>query len=87
MLFEISKASCLLDWQDSKIETYQKMWRYMDSKRQVSFVSTYDDGIKKVLDSNYAFLMESTSLDYVVQRNCNLTQVIPYSVFFFCLNN
>ena len=24
---------------------------------------------------NYAFLMESTMLDYVVQRDCNLTQI------------
>ena len=39
------------------------------------FVKDYDDGIRRVKRGNYAFLMESTMLDYVVQRDCNLTQV------------
>lgn len=38
-------------------------------------MATYEDGIKRVLDGNYAFLMESTMLDYAVQRDCNLTQI------------
>ena len=32
-------------------------------------------GIEKVLNENYAFFAESTTIDYVVQRNCELTQV------------
>ena len=39
------------------------------------FVKDYDDGIRRVKRGNYAFLMESTMLDYVVQRDCNLTQI------------
>nr|XP_053653425.1 glutamate receptor ionotropic, kainate 2-like [Cherax quadricarinatus] len=62
-------------WTDSKNETYQKMWRYMESKRPSVFVPTIEDGVKRVLQGNYAFLMESTMLDYTIQRNCNLTQV------------
>lgn len=62
-------------FQDSKIGIYQKMWRYMESKRPSVFVSSYDEGIKRVLEGNYAFLMESTMLDYAVQRDCNLTQI------------
>lgn len=57
------------------IETYKKMWRFMDSKKQSSFVKTYQEGIQKVLQGNYAFLMESTMLDYIIQRDCNLTQI------------
>ena len=60
---------------DSRIETYQKMWRYMESKKPSVFVSTYEEGTKRVMEGNFAFLMESTTLDYVVQRNCNLTQI------------
>ena len=60
---------------DSRIETYQKMWRYMESKKPSVFVSTYEEGTKRVMKGNFAFLMESTTLDYVVQRNCNLTQI------------
>jgi hypothetical protein len=51
------------------------MWKFMDSKKSSVFVSTYDEGVKRVLEGNYAFLMESTMLDYAVQRDCNLTQI------------
>ncbi|XP_071549118.1 glutamate receptor ionotropic, kainate 2-like isoform X2 [Panulirus ornatus] len=68
-------GSTMAFFRDSKIETYQKMWRYMESKRPSVFVPTIDDGVKRVLEGNYAFLMESTMLDYTIQRNCNLTQV------------
>jgi hypothetical protein len=57
------------------IETYKKMWRFMENKKPSVFVSTYEEGIRKVLEGNYAFLMESTMLDYIVQRDCNLTQI------------
>lgn len=57
------------------VETYKKMWRFMENKKPSVFTSTYEDGIARVLQGNYAFLMESTMLDYVVQRNCNLTQI------------
>ncbi|CAG0900832.1 unnamed protein product, partial [Cyprideis torosa] len=62
-------------FRDSKIETYQKMWRFMENRKPSVFVETYEEGIRRVLEGNYAFLMESTMLDYVGQRNCNLTQI------------
>ncbi|KAG5677547.1 hypothetical protein PVAND_007299 [Polypedilum vanderplanki] len=68
-------GSTMTFFRDSKIGIYQKMWRFMESKKPSVFVSTYEDGIKRVLQGNYAFLMESTMLDYAVQRDCNLTQI------------
>ncbi|CAL4124820.1 unnamed protein product, partial [Meganyctiphanes norvegica] len=68
-------GSTMAFFRDSKIETYQKMWRYMESKRPSVFVPHIEHGVKKVLEGNYAFLMESTMLDYTIQRNCNLTQI------------
>ncbi|KAK8390471.1 hypothetical protein O3P69_010275 [Scylla paramamosain] len=68
-------GSTMAFFRDSKIETYQNMWRYMESKRPSVFVSTIEEGVDRVLKGNYAFLMESTMLDYTIQRNCNLTQV------------
>lgn len=47
----------------------------MESKKPSVFVKTYEEGINRVLEGNYAFLMESTMLDYAVQRDCNLTQI------------
>ncbi|CAH2002859.1 unnamed protein product [Acanthoscelides obtectus] len=68
-------GSTMTFFRDSKIGIYQKMWRFMESKKPSVFVKTYEDGIKRVLEGNYAFLMESTMLDYAVQRDCNLTQI------------
>ncbi|XP_066250744.1 glutamate receptor ionotropic, kainate 2-like isoform X9 [Euwallacea similis] len=71
----LESGSTMTFFRDSMIETYKKMWRFMENRKPSVFVPTYEEGIKKVLEGNYAFLMESTMLDYVVQRDCNLTQI------------
>ncbi|XP_050521197.1 glutamate receptor ionotropic, kainate 2-like isoform X3 [Daktulosphaira vitifoliae] len=70
----LHSGSTMSFFRDSKIPVYQKMWKFME-KHQSVFVSSYDEGTKKVLEGNYAFLMESTMIDYAVQRDCNLTQI------------
>lgn len=69
------RSNFLFFFKDSKIGIYQKMWRFMESKKPSVFVPSYEEGVKRVLEGNYAFLMESTMLDYAVQRDCNLTQI------------
>uniref|UniRef100_A0A336LKS7 CSON010117 protein n=1 Tax=Culicoides sonorensis TaxID=179676 RepID=A0A336LKS7_CULSO len=71
----LSGGSTMTFFRDSKIGIYQKMWRFMESRKPSVFVQTYEEGIRRVLEGNYAFLMESTMLDYAVQRDCNLTQI------------
>ena len=61
--------------QESSIPTYQRMWNYMEDKEPSVFVKTSTEGIERVLDGNYAFLMESTMIDYQMQRYCDLMQV------------
>ncbi|XP_025161126.1 glutamate receptor ionotropic, kainate 2 isoform X2 [Harpegnathos saltator] len=68
-------GSTMTFFRDSKIGIYQKMWRFMESRTSSVFVQTYEEGVKRVLEGDYAFLMESTMLDYAVQRDCNLTQI------------
>ncbi|XP_064212113.1 glutamate receptor ionotropic, kainate 2 isoform X2 [Tribolium castaneum] len=68
-------GSTMTFFRDSKIGIYQKMWRFMESRKPSVFVKTYEEGVQRVLEGNYAFLMESTMLDYAVQRDCNLTQI------------
>ena len=51
------------------------MWKYMEETKPSMFVKDYERGIERVKRGGYAFLMESTMLDYVVQRDCNLTQI------------
>uniref|UniRef100_H0X0X5 Glutamate receptor n=36 Tax=Amniota TaxID=32524 RepID=H0X0X5_OTOGA len=62
-------------FQKSKISTYDKMWAFMSSRRQSVLVKSNEEGIQRVLTSDYAFLMESTTIEFVTQRNCNLTQI------------
>ncbi|XP_028968488.1 glutamate receptor ionotropic, kainate 2 [Galendromus occidentalis] len=70
----LDSGSTMTFFRDSKLELYRKMWRYMKNRPSV-FVSTYEEGVERVLQGNYAFLMESTMLDYKVQRDCNLTAI------------
>ncbi|XP_041979927.1 glutamate receptor ionotropic, kainate 3-like isoform X2 [Aricia agestis] len=55
---------------------YQKMYRYLDSHPEL-WTKTNDEGLMRVKSDkeNYAFLMESTSIEYVVERNCDVAQV------------
>lgn len=46
----------------------------MDNAKEV-LTGSNDEGIKKVLNGNYAFLMESSSIEYIQERECNLSQI------------
>lgn len=37
--------------------------------------STNAEGVERVEKENYAFLMESTTIEYITERRCSLTQV------------
>jgi hypothetical protein len=50
------------------------MWKYMSSNPDV-FVKKNQDGINRVKNEQYAFLMESTTIEYTIQHECNLTQI------------
>ncbi|KAM9488514.1 glutamate receptor ionotropic, kainate 3 [Clarias gariepinus] len=58
----------------SRVSTFEKMWAFMSSKQSTSLVKSIEDGIQRVLKSDYALLMESTTIEYVTRKNCNLTQ-------------
>nr|XP_037875496.1 glutamate receptor ionotropic, kainate 2 isoform X2 [Bombyx mori] len=55
---------------------YQKMYHYMDEHPEYQ-TATNDQGLERVKseNENYAFLMESTSIEYMVERNCDVAQV------------
>nr|QGW50663.1 ionotropic receptor 21 [Propsilocerus akamusi] len=64
-------------FRDSNFSTYQRMWSFMESQRPSVFTSSNQEGVERVSKSkgSYAFLMESSSIEYIVERNCDLTQV------------
>ncbi|CAH2982565.1 unnamed protein product [Chilo suppressalis] len=55
---------------------YQKMYEYMESHPEYQ-PSTNDEGLERVKsdEENYAFLMESTSIEYMAERNCDIAQI------------
>lgn len=61
-------------FQDSNYATYKKMWEYMKDNEEV-FTASNPEGLNRVMNENYAFLMESTSIEYIIERNCEVTQI------------
>ncbi|CAF4257041.1 unnamed protein product, partial [Rotaria sordida] len=61
-------------FRESTIPTYQTIWKHMSSNSDV-FVKSNQHGIDRVKAESFAFFMESTSIEYTVQRECNLTQI------------
>ncbi|XP_053604549.1 glutamate receptor ionotropic, kainate 2-like [Plodia interpunctella] len=59
-------------FQHSQNELYKKMFAHM---RQHRMPDSNNEGINKVLNESYAFLAESTTIEYTVERNCNVTMV------------
>lgn len=64
-------------FQHSNIPTYMRMWSTMSNTRPPVFTETNDDGVQRVAKSKgmYAFLMESSSIEYEVERKCDLMQI------------
>lgn len=79
--FKVSEAMLkyshfkLLILQGSNISEYQKIHQYMLKHESEVMVNQNLDGVKKAEKENYAFFMESTSIEYETQRHCNLTQI------------
>uniref|UniRef100_A0A673Z1C6 Glutamate receptor n=1 Tax=Salmo trutta TaxID=8032 RepID=A0A673Z1C6_SALTR len=68
-------GSTMTFFQNSRYQTYQRMWNFMHSKQPSVFVKSTEEGIARVVNSNYAYLLESTMNEYYRKRNCNLTQI------------
>uniref|UniRef100_A0A8C6K954 Glutamate receptor n=1 Tax=Nothobranchius furzeri TaxID=105023 RepID=A0A8C6K954_NOTFU len=71
----VKDGATMAFFKKSKVSTFEKMWAFMSSRPRTSLVKSIEDGIQRVLKSDYALITESTTIDYVTRRNCNLTQV------------
>lgn len=70
----VASGSTKTFFQDSNITTFARMWQFMSSRPHV-FMKNNQAGRERVEKGNYAYLMESASIEYIVERNCNLTQI------------
>uniref|UniRef100_A0A1B6DA51 Glutamate receptor 1 n=2 Tax=Clastoptera arizonana TaxID=38151 RepID=A0A1B6DA51_9HEMI len=56
---------------------YKKMWSVMESAQPSVFVDSNEAGVERVRKSknNYAFFMESTTIEFQMEQYCDLTQI------------
>ncbi|KAK0170208.1 hypothetical protein PV328_010796 [Microctonus aethiopoides] len=73
----LAGGSTVAFFRDSNFSTYQRMWSFMQSTTPNVFTQSNVEGVEWVIKGkgSYAFLMESTSIEYVIERNCELTRV------------
>ena len=58
-LFNIpSDRSLFVFNQESKLPTYERMWNYISANQAAVSVASSTDGITRVSEGNYAFLIE-----------------------------
>ncbi|KYB25025.1 hypothetical protein TcasGA2_TC031399 [Tribolium castaneum] len=61
---------------DSKhVDEYQQIYKYMKNHEDEVMVNDNKDGVHKAEHEDYAFFMETTSIEYETQRRCGLTSV------------
>ena len=72
----LQTGSTLSFFKESDNPLYRKVWRSMEGFEDV-LVQSNTEGVEKVImeRGKFAFFMESTSLEYQIERNCELTQV------------
>ncbi|XP_034239452.1 glutamate receptor ionotropic, kainate 2-like [Thrips palmi] len=70
-------GSTMAFFANSNSSDYQRMWAIMSAARPSVFTKSNDEGMDRVAKPkrDYAFFMESTSIEYQCERNCNLQMV------------
>ena len=61
------------------------MKSFMESQKDSVFMKSNHAGVNKVInsDGDYAFLMESNSIQYQIERMCDLIQVMEGEITFY----
>ncbi|XP_037959244.1 glutamate receptor ionotropic, kainate 1 [Teleopsis dalmanni] len=73
----IKGGSTSMFFSESNESDYRVAWNKMIAMKPDAFTSSNKEGVDRVRRSRgrYAFLMETTNLQYYVQRNCDLQQI------------
>lgn len=68
-------GSTHLFFRDSQNENYNKMYEIMSDPKNALTTTSNEDGLKRAQEGRYAFFMESSSIEYMTERNCDVVQV------------
>ncbi|CAI5443721.1 unnamed protein product [Caenorhabditis angaria] len=70
------KSGSTMDFfRESKIPMYERMWSVMESSSPGVFVNSSREGIARVKAGGYAYMMESSMLEYYLERDCELQSI------------
>ncbi|EPB72255.1 Ligand-gated ion channel [Ancylostoma ceylanicum] len=70
------KSGSTMDFfRESRIPIYERMWSVMESSSPPVFVNSSKEGIARVKAGNYAYMMESSMLEYYMERDCQLQSI------------
>jgi ABC-type amino acid transport substrate-binding protein len=67
-------GSTRTSFRESTNPTLKKLSEFMESNPSM-FVTNNQEGKERVLRGGYAFFMEGATIEYAVERECNLTQI------------
>ena len=71
----VRSGSTMKFFKHSNFSTYQRMWAAMENAGDSVHTTSNNEGVKRVLRSNYAFMMESVPMEYQLNKNCKLRRV------------
>lgn len=73
----LSGGSTSVYFSESNETDYKRAWNQMISFTPSAFTSSNKEGVDRVRkeEGKYAFLMETTSMSYNIERSCDLKQV------------
>lgn len=54
---------------------YAKMYKYMEKNWNNVMMDSNDAGLNRAKNEKYAYLMESSTIEYIEQRHCNVAHV------------
>lgn len=66
-------------FKNSRFQVYRKIYETMDSKSDSVLMRTMAEGVQQVLDSKYALIGESSTIDLAVAEHCNLMRVSGFA--------
>ncbi|KAH9493109.1 Serine/threonine-protein kinase grik2 [Bulinus truncatus] len=62
-------------FEKNQLDLYKGMWQYMNRTKEQNFVKSLDEAIQKVKKGDYAYITESTTVEFVIHRHCDLMKV------------
>ena len=71
----LKNGSTMAFFRDSQIPIYERMWSMMESQSPTVFVNSSKEAIARVKAGNYAYMMESSMLEYYMTKDCSLQTI------------